>query len=332
MGDLIRAEWRRLFTRRITWVMLALVVAVLALVVFAVGSRSHPHTPQTLARAQDFIAGQRAQNLDLCLTEAREGTIEPGQTEPPTEAGCQEAARSFNPPVDEFQGFQFRFSSDIGTMVFLFSGLLALLGFVVGASSIGAEWSTGGMAMLLVWRPRRLQVLVGKLAALLLGVTAMTVGTSLAWIGALWSVARLRGDATGIDGGLLSSLAIRDLRGLALALACATAGFAMASFGRHTAAALGAAVAYVVVDEVVLRILLTASGITRPQRYFLTSYVFAWLDQTTSYPDTSPCVLAGSCRASTWSISLAQGGAVIGAIVAVTLAAGVYALRRRDIT
>lgn len=95
MTDLVRAEWRRLFTRRITWVMLALVVAVLSLVVFAVGSRSRPHTPETLATAQAFVAGQRAQNLELCRSEARDGTIEPGQTEPPTEpAARRRPARS----------------------------------------------------------------------------------------------------------------------------------------------------------------------------------------------------------------------------------------------
>ena len=39
-----------------------------------------------------------------------------------------------------------------------FAAILALVGFVIGASFVGAEWSTGGMMNLLLWRPKRLTV------------------------------------------------------------------------------------------------------------------------------------------------------------------------------
>ena len=70
---LLRAEWRRLFTRRVTPVMMAVTILMLTLAGLAVAAHSHPHTPATLAHAQAFIAGQRAQNLDQCLADARSG-------------------------------------------------------------------------------------------------------------------------------------------------------------------------------------------------------------------------------------------------------------------
>ena len=40
---------------------------------------------------------------------------------------------------------------------------------MIGASFVGAEWNSGGMMNLLLWRPQRLKVLSTKLAALLAG-------------------------------------------------------------------------------------------------------------------------------------------------------------------
>jgi len=51
-------------------------------------------------------------------------------------------------------------------MVTTFAAVLALVAYIVGASFVGAEWSSGGMMNLLLWRPRRLQVLGTKLAVL----------------------------------------------------------------------------------------------------------------------------------------------------------------------
>jgi hypothetical protein len=332
---LLRAEWRRLFTRRVTRVMMALTVLVLALAGFAVAAHSHPHTPATLAHAQAFIAGQRAQNLDQCLADAKAGVAGPDGQPAPSEAECQQQAQQFQPSVEEFQGYQFTFRRDMSTLLVLLGGLLALAGFVIGSSFIGAEWSSGGMMTVLVWRPRRVRLLAGKLGALLLGVLAFAVATSIAWTAALWAVARTRGSAGNATPGVLTSLAVRDVRVLALTLACAAAGFAIASYGRHTAAALGTAIGYVVVVEVALRIVLSAAHIARPQRFFLTSYVFAWLDNTTTYAEQGSCPVPRfdtGCRPTTWTIGIGHSAALIGAILAATLVAALTAMRRRDVT
>ncbi len=332
---LLQAEWRRLFARRLTRVMMALTVFVLALAGFGVGSHSHPHTAATLAHAQEFIAGQRAQNLELCLATARAATAGPAGQPPPTEAECQQQAEQFQPSADEFQGYQFTFRRDMSTLLVLLGGLLGLFGFVVGASFVGAEWSSGGMMTVLVWRPRRMEVLAGKLAGLLLGVAAFAVATSAVWTAALWAVARTRGDAAHLTPGLLASLALLDTRVLALTLACAAAGFALASYGRHTAAALGTAIGYLVTVEIVARIALSAAHVARPQRYFVSSYMLSWLNNSTSYTDAGSCQTPTSgagCQPTTWSIGAGLSATLLAAILVATLVAAAAALRHRDVT
>ena len=75
--------------------------------------------------------------------------------------------------------YQFDFREEFGAFISIFAGILALFGFVVGASFVGAEWNTGGMMNLLLWRPKRLPVLFTKLAALLSAVLGLSRACSV---------------------------------------------------------------------------------------------------------------------------------------------------------
>src|SRR5262249_26482062 len=159
----------------------------------------------------------------------------------------------------------------------MLGALLALFGFAVGASYIGAEWSSGGVLNLLLWRPNRTPVWLGKLGSLLAGVLGVGVALSLLWYATLWLLADHRGSAAMTAGGL-RSLALVDVRALPLALATATLGYAIAALGRNTASALGVAVAWVVIFELGLRIVLGLLEGVRPERWYLSTYVGAWLN------------------------------------------------------
>jgi ABC-2 type transport system permease protein len=94
-------------------------------------------------------------------------------------------------------------------------------------------------------------------------------------------------------------------------------------------------VRYVVVVEVALRITLSAAHIPRPERFFLTSYMLAWLNNTTTFTEQAACPVSRfgpDCQPTTWSIGAGNSAMLIGAILAATLVAAVIALRRRDIT
>ena len=78
-------------------------------------------------------------------------------------------------------------------MVTTFAAVLALVAYIIGASFVGAEWSSGGMMNLLLRRPQRLRVLGTKLAALLVFFTALTVVFSAVWTGVFYLIAQARG-------------------------------------------------------------------------------------------------------------------------------------------
>jgi len=55
------------------------------------------------------------------------------------------------------------------------SGLLFTLSVVVGASFVGAEWSSGSMSTLLTWEPRRARVFVAKLVACIVTTSVVSL-------------------------------------------------------------------------------------------------------------------------------------------------------------
>src|SRR5262249_1398656 len=136
-----------------------------------------------------------------------------------------------------------------------------------------------------------------------------------------------------MTGGELRSLALTDLRAVVLALAAATLGYAISGLGRTTATALGVAVGWVVISEVGSRIILTVIGAPRPERWFLSTYVSAWLGNgVTLWDDTSCRDGSNVCVPVEWSVSL-QRAALVGAVLLVAIGgASLYAFRRRDVT
>ena len=134
-----------------------------------------------------------------------------------------------------------------------FSLVWMLLSFIVGASFVGAEWRAGVMTTLLTWEPRRARVFAAK--ALVAGglggglVILLNVIVSLA----LWPTFVFRGTTGGLDAefwwGILGTLVRGGVVGATLALV----GFAVASIGRNTAAALAGVLTYFIVIESILR-------------------------------------------------------------------------------
>jgi hypothetical protein len=129
------------------------------------------------------------------------------------------------------------------------AALLIVGGFLVGASSIGADWQAGLVATVLTWEGRRLRVFAARLVALVAGVFAAIV----AWQAVLAATvvpATLVQDTTDTTGGdWLRSTGGLGLRVAAIGAAAAAFGFALALVGRGTAAALGAGFAYLFVVE-----------------------------------------------------------------------------------
>lgn len=332
---LVRAEWSRLFARRFTRIMILLTLVILALVALGVGLSSHHATPEQRAAAQTQADRVRAdaerQRADCERAQAGGEPNEMSGKLPPGFDCSQMTAHQ--PDAADFLPHQFDFRRETPTLVRVLGGVLALLGFAVGASFVGAEWSSGGMTNLLLWRPRRVPVLLAKLGTLLAGLTTVAVVFGAGFLAALYGAAVWRGRLGTLTAGSLLSLGLDGARALAVCLAASAIGFALASLGRHTAAALGVGVAWGLLAEIGLRIVLEITGTARPERWFLSTYAAAWLNKGLRLVDYTPCRAAvGECRPTNWTVTMGQSATLAGVILAVLVLACVVSISRRDIT
>jgi hypothetical protein len=131
------------------------------------------------------------------------------------------------------------------------SFILIVFGLVIGASSVGADWQSGSMA-LLSWEPRRIRVYLVRLLVVVVTVflVAVALQALLAFLYAL--VASTRG-STALGQGAASATEGAILRIAAMASVGSVLGACIATLGRNSMAALGAVFVYLALVENLLR-------------------------------------------------------------------------------
>ncbi len=209
----------------------------------------------------------------------------------------------------------------------------AVLAFLLGATSIGADWSARTLPGLLTWEPRRLRLLSGKLLALLLLVSAAAVVVQGVYFAGIWAIGSFRGTYDGIAAvNQFWPHALESAgRGVLLAGAFAMAGFAVSALVRNTAATLGVAFAYLTLGEIVLR-----AVTSRAEPWLVSRNADAWL--STGGADVEMLVRkTDQFGQPTYEqvvvhLSNLRGGSYLlgGATVLLVLAAATF--RRRDLT
>ncbi|MFF5173976.1 ABC transporter permease subunit [Micromonospora sp. NPDC000089] len=331
-------ELRRLAKRRLTRVMLVLLVLGLGTIVTAFAFSSHQLSPAVVAKAQaEADANYRTALADWqrSVTNCEAAKARGEQVEEPLRADC---GRSWQPTPENFDPawslpYQFDFRAEFGNFVAVFAGVVALFAFLLGASFVGAEWSSGGMMNLLLWRPKRLTVLGTKLAAVLTAVTGVTVLLGALWTLAFWLIGTYRGSTARVTSGVWQSTGISGLRALALILAVGAVAFALASLGRHTAMALGVAVGLGVVSEIGVRIAVAIAGVRFGERYVLSTYALAWFQQRWTLTDYRSCdFVQGVCNPREMLVTWQDSALVFGLGTAVVLVVAFWMMRRRDVT
>ncbi|HEX6497723.1 MAG TPA: ABC transporter permease subunit [Micromonosporaceae bacterium] len=338
--NLLRAEWRRFFARRFTQTLLLVVLVLLALVGAGVAAGTHRASPAAVAQAEQEAAQvrQHLRTERQACEDAQSGRTAPDApandryTHFPPGVTCADAFDPSQVTTKQYLPHSFSFAEETASLVEVFAALLGLFGFAAGASFVGAEFATGGMTTLLLWRPRRVRVLLTKLAALLLGVTASGVVVGAAWLGALWEIAATRGRTDGVTPGVLRSLGLVEARAFAFALAAAAIGFAVATLGRNTVTALAIGIGYIVVVELGGRMVFDVTNTPKPERWFLSSYALAWLEKSRQFFDVSACRYAsGACSPTRWSITMGPAAAIGAVLLVVTVGGALVAFRRRDV-
>ncbi|MGW3785851.1 ABC transporter permease subunit [Micromonospora chokoriensis] len=337
--SLYRTELRRLAKRRFTRYMTLLGLVVLAAVVVGVFFTNQKIDAGQLARAERQ-ADQQYQEQVRWSERERAECEKAKMAGTPSDGRYPDDCSVITPPPREeikaewFLPSTFNFRETFDETLIPFAAILALVGFVIGASFVGAEWSTGGMMNLLLWRPKRLTVLLTKLAALLTGILAVTLPAAVLWFAGFWAVASFRGSTEKVTSGVMQSAILTGVRGVALVLVLTTIGFALASLGRHTAMALGGVVALMVVGQFGLGILLSMANVKFAEAWLLPTYALAWMTKTVTLQDWNSCnaTFYGECKPATLDITWQQSSVLFSVGLVVILGAALWAMRRRDIS
>ena len=242
----LAVELRRLLSRRLVRV-LALVVLVSILfggVMAAIQARKNEDSgpsSQQVQQAERF----REREVERCLS----GRYGPLPDDP-------QEARDFCESQTFIEAEDLRWHlTDITDVLLGISVIIMILLWLVGASFIGAEWRHDTITTLLTWEPRRIRLMLAKVAAVTLffGIAAVLIQALVA--GVLAPSAFAFGITAGAGGEWLQELIEQTLRIAGVGALVGAVGFALASLGRNTAAALGVGFAYVVVVENLLRAL-----------------------------------------------------------------------------
>ncbi|NES31996.1 ABC transporter permease [Micromonospora terminaliae] len=334
--NLVRAELERLAARRFVQLMVLLLAVAFALTVATTLAGSHRPTPVELSRAQ-AQAAEEVRNMELahdrCLR-IKAGTVTPDENDylPRDCAQIDPALMEKLPSASDYLSGVFVFANEAEPLLYFLVAFLAMFGFLVGASYIGADLNSGGVVNLLLWRPRRFAVLGAKLGTLLGGLLGLSALASVVYLGVFWLIGEASGLTGRMGGGFWSSLAAVWVRGLVLVLLAAALGFALATLGRHTSAALGTVAAYLVVWELGARLVFQILSVTRPDRFMLSSYLAAWLSGEARFWDNDACSgdIAGFCDGY-YSLGWAPGLVVLLALTAALVVGAFTAFRRRDL-
>jgi ABC-2 type transport system permease protein len=267
MMRLLKVELGRLFSRR-----LIRVLAIVGLLAFLgvdglIAARSSTDIAAAHIRAEAFsqsqyqsclaqvglTQGQRptradcenglpAAQLKNCLANVQNSVVGPGQI---TREQCIRGSDPY------FQDPRFRFADRAKDLLVAAAFIFMLLGLVIGASFIGAEWQSGTFASLLTWEPRRQRVLAAKLMAAVIGVGVLATVLTGALVGGAAVAADLRGTMDGTTTQMMGELGVMAARVLGLVALFTLIGAALASFTRHTVAAVALLGGYLVLGEFV---------------------------------------------------------------------------------
>ncbi len=299
MKTLITVELRRLFSRRLFKVLTALVVAAFA-VIGTISFVTSDDSPERVAQAQ----AQHKADIANCMERAE---VAASQEPAPEVQDIEQLCRDENYGSDP----RFRYA-DMPWIVGTLSVPLMMLGWLLGASFIGAEWKDRTITTTLTWERRRVRVLAAKAIALSIVAFGWVLLLQAFFIGAMYPAGALEGSMAGVDGQWWMDTWMLVLRSAGLAAMAGLFGFSLAAIGRNTAAALGIGFVYLAVIE----------GMVRG---FKPSWA-GWL-----IGDNAVLVLFGDLEGD----PLGHSGAAAASLLAV-YSAGIFALavaffRRRDI-
>lgn len=329
MRSLLGIELRRFFARRLT----RLTALALFLGIVAAGIGMAVNSDRDLAGAQRRAAAEQAQFIQS----QEAGRQQCLATVPADQADEQCPPVGDAPPIASFlRDPRISFHDHVRDLIRTGAIIGSLVAVLLCASAIGAEWQAGTFATWLTWEPRRLRVGASKVFAGVLGSVAVVVVATALLVGVAALVAGTRGTFHTVLQDVPPQPHFAEqtwtLAGRAVAIVAllGAVGAGLALLLRHTVAALGVAIGYLIVGEGVLGQL--NHGDLR--HHLLQSRLNALLDGRYSWmvPIREPDGSIDFSPAHQKVVHASVASVEIVVVVAILLAVAGVALRRRDIT
>lgn len=248
MIRLTKVELRRLTARRLTAIGVAGLFLITALLLLATWFDARPLSAAQQQEAQRQYemahrdwAQNKTENMKLCEAD--------WQRQPEPKPKLEEMCAYPEPKPEDFGKPKTVFAEITPELLQGTSYFLAFAAFLIGASFLGAEFSSGAIGNWLTFEPRRLRVYGSKLLAAGTGfvpVAAMVLATVL--LGTFLIVDRL-GDTANATSKVWGDLAAIGGRAVVTTALAAVLGSVVGLLLRHTAAAIGVVMAYLVLAE-----------------------------------------------------------------------------------
>ena len=324
-SDLVRAEAHRLRARRFIHVLLAIALLgwVVALVISLLAFRSP--TPESLADARQAQQEQiqaSSEGRQQCLTDPTR------PDDVPVEEWCGPPVTEEQIPLSTFlQPPPFSLAADGVNGAVSVAALGAALAFLVGATSVGAEWSTRSMVALLFWETRRPRVMAAKLLVVAAATVALGSVVQALWLGMATLLQAVAGDGVTPPAGFWSDLLGASGRGVLLTAFAGLLGFGLTNLLRNTGAATGVAFVYLAIVENAVRALRPAW-----QPWLLTNNAAALVvpDGLTLFIDQRVDA-QGSFRSVEYLLTSTQATVFLAVVTAAVVGLGVVLFSRRDL-
>ena len=318
MTRLIWTEVTRLTSRRFTGIALIMLLLGLAGFQLVLNDALSPPSGEQLATSErayqqthrEWVANHEQDEQDCRDTGA-----------PPDECVVPE------PTLVEFTGSPTPFKDATGTALKLSALLAALVAFMIAASFIGAEYSSGSMTNWLTFVPRRGHVFWSKLLtvagfAVLLGMLCATLVFDVALVLAHLHGSRVESVRELVEMGARSVLSVVVL---------AIFGFCIGLLSRRTAGAIGVLLALVVVWFVRIGPLSSLPWAQRITPWTPDGNMLAIVDHGYTYSVPVEGAPADGVDLIEHSVSLTHGVAYWSIILALLITCSLLAFRRRDV-
>jgi ABC-2 type transport system permease protein len=323
MIRLVRAEVARLLSRRFTILTLIAVLLGLGLFQLVVADAVSPPSAADVA-ANRAGYEQELKDWQDNREQWEKECVDAGERP----ADC---ASYFPQPSESDYGLQAVPFAEIGAVagpLAVYLGALAL--FLLAASFIGAEFTSGAIANWLSFVPRRSLVFTSKLVTIVAFAIVVSALASALTLG----VAALLTVAFGGELNGLRSLLGQSGRGLMVAVVFAVIGFCAGLVTRHTAAAIGVLLGYLFLWFLRNAILFEAAWAQRLTRWSAEGNIAAILGNGYRYQVPVERLTEDGLTTDyvERTISLTQGLTYWAVVLVVVVTAALLIFRRRDVT